>query len=135
MRSLLQTIFLTAIAFYITTLIAPGLSVSGSYGSFLAAAAVFAISTAVLKIFLSVFAFPFAFLSTLVVILASNAAGLYVTALVLKSVKILPFTFSAQSFYGITTGSFAVSGLLSYVVLSVIIALLMKAFHWLFELE
>lgn len=135
MKSLLQSTLLTAIAFYITSQVFSGLQVSGGVVLFLSAGFCFVLVTAVLKPILSLFAFPFAFLSTLIVIIVSNSIALYVTALILKSVKVSTFSISNTVFYGLTIPNFNAGPLLSYVIISVIIAVLVRVFSWVFDLE
>ena len=135
MKGLFQLTILTAIALYITSLFAPGLVVSGNYISFILAGFTFVIASAVLKPLLSIVAFPFAFLSSAIVLVLSNAFSLYITALIFKNVKIGAFTLSTRSILGDAGKSFEVSNLLSYVVISVIIALIVKLFEWIFDLN
>ncbi len=129
MKTLLQSIIITAIAFYATILIAPGLTVSGNHITFLIAAGTFVIATAILRPLLSLIVFPFAFLSGVIVIILSNIIGLYTVAALYKSVKIAPFTLS------IAGQNYDIGSLLSYFVLSVIIALIIKCLEWVFDLN
>lgn len=133
MKSLLRSTLLTAFAFYVASLVAPGLIISGSILHFLGIAFAFVIATAVLKPLFSIVAFPFAFLSTFIVLLLSNAVGLYIVALILKSVNVLPFTISAIRFYNLHIGQIQVGSLLSYIVISAIIAMVVKILEWVFD--
>lgn len=135
MKSLLQSTIITAMSFYLATFIAQGLQVSGNAFIFFAAGFIFVITTAILKPLFSLFAFPFAFLSGVIVILTSNTIALYIVSLILKSVKISAFTIQEVYFYGVTIPEIKVGALLSYVVISVIIAIASKIISWIFDKE
>ncbi len=131
MKSFFRSILITAIAFYATVLIAPGLTVSGNYLNYIFAAVTFVISTAILRPLLSIFVFPFAFLSGIIVIILSNIIGLYVVAVLFGFVRISSFVFETQHLIG---QNIHVGNLLSYIVISVIIALIVKVLEWVFDL-
>jgi uncharacterized membrane protein YvlD (DUF360 family) len=132
MKGLLQSTVMTAIGLYITTLVASGLVVKGDYVIFLSSALLLVVVKAFLKPLLSVFVFPFAFLSGVIVIVVSNIIGLYIIAVLFKSIVITPFTLNILGSQGI---SFQVGSLLSYMVISGIIALVVKALEWVFDLQ
>lgn len=131
MKTLLQNICIVAVAFYLTTFIAPGLIITGNFVIFLIAAFTFVIATSVLRPIISLFAFPFAYLSTIFVILASNVMALYVVALLYKSVQISSFTINT---FGLINQNYSVQGFLSYIIISVIIAMIVKLLEWVFDL-
>lgn len=131
MKTLIQNICIVAIAFYLTTLIAPGLIISGNFLIFLIASFTFVIATSVLRPIISLFAFPFAYLSTLFVIIASNVLALYIVALLYNSVQISSFTINT---FGVLDQSYSIQGFLSYIIISVIIAMIVKLLEWVFDL-
>jgi uncharacterized membrane protein YvlD (DUF360 family) len=131
MKRLLQSTIMTAIAMYLTTLIAPGLVISGSYIIFIASAFTLVIVKAILKPFLSVFVFPFAFLSYAIVLIIANIIGLYLVAVLYKSIYVTSFTLKIP---GVTESQFYVGGILSYLVISAIIALVVKSLEWVFDI-
>lgn len=131
MKGLLQSTVMTAIGLYATTLIATGFIVRGNYVIFIASAFTLVVVKAILRPLLSVFVFPFAFLSGVIVLVVSNIIGLYLVAVLFKSIVITPFTLNILGSQGI---SFHVGSLLSYIVISGIIALVVKALEWVFDL-
>jgi putative membrane protein len=131
MKGLLQSTIMTAIAMYVTTLFAPGLVISGSYIIFIASAFTLVLVKSILKPILSVFVFPFAFLSFAIVLIAANIIGLYLIAVLFKSIYVIPFTFVIP---GVSEAEFYVGGILSYLVISGIIALVVKSLEWAFDL-
>jgi uncharacterized membrane protein YvlD (DUF360 family) len=135
MKGLLQKFIITAIALYLTATFIPGLVITGGIIIFLEAAIAFVIAGFVLRPVLSIFAFPFAFLSAAIVILAANVIALYITALLFGAVKVVPFNITAVSFYGFHVSTLHLGPLLSYVVVSAIIAIAIKVQMWLFDLE
>lgn len=132
MKTILQSSVITAMAFYVTTLAAPGFVVSGNYLTFLIAAVTFVIVTAILRPLFSLFVFPFAFLSGIIVIILSNVVGLYIVALLYQSIKIAPFLLETENILG---QNYHVGSLLSYFIISVIIALIIKGLEWVFDLN
>jgi uncharacterized membrane protein YvlD (DUF360 family) len=131
MKGLLQSTIMTAIAMYIATMLAPGLVISGNYIIFLTSALLLVVVKAILKPILSVFVFPFAFLSVAIVLVIANIIGLYLVAVLFKSIYITPFLFTVP---GMSEFQFQVGGILSYLVISGIIALVVKSLEWAFDL-
>ncbi|HRN96479.1 MAG TPA: phage holin family protein [Candidatus Levybacteria bacterium] len=132
MKGLLQSTVMNAIGLYATTLVASGLVIRGDYIIFAGASFTLVIVKAILKPLLSVFVFPFAFLSVAIVIVVSNIIGLYIVAVLFKSIYVTPFTLTLFGSNGL---SFQIGGILSYVVISGIIALVVKALEWVFDLN
>ncbi len=132
MKGLLQSTVMNAIGLYIATLVASGLVIKGDYIIFAGAALTLVLVKALLKPLLSVFVFPFAFLSFAIVIVVSNIIGLYLVAVLFKSIYITPFTLNVLGSDGL---NYQVGGVLSYLVISGIIALVVKALEWVFDLN
>jgi len=132
MKGLLQSTVMNAIGLYIATLVASGLVIKGDYIIFAGAALTLVLVKALLKPLLSVFVFPFAFLSFAIVIVVSNIIGLYLVAVLFKSIYITPFTLNILGSDGL---NYQVGGVLSYLVISGIIALVVKALEWVFDLN
>jgi len=132
MKGLLQSTVMNAIGLYIATLVASGLVIKGDYIIFAGAALTLVLVKALLKPLLSVFVFPFAFLSFAIVIVVSNIIGLYLVAVLFKSIYITPFTLNNLGSDGL---NYQVGGVLSYLVISGIIALVVKALEWVFDLN
>lgn len=132
MKGLLQSTIVTALAMYVTTIFAPGLVISGNYIIFIASAFTLVLVKAILKPFLSVFVFPFAFLSFAIVLVAANIIGLYLVAVLFKSIYVTSFIFKIP---GVAESELYVGGILSYVLISGIIALVVKSLEWVFDLN
>lgn len=134
MKGLLQQYVLILIVIYITSLIFPGIVISGGFTGFFIASALLLIGFVVIKPILSIITLPLNALTFGLFSIFITAFVLFLVSVFYKSFSIVPFIFPEVHIFSFSIQPFSVNLFLSYIIISATIQLLTSLARWLFDL-
>lgn len=134
MRYILQQIVISGASLYLTSLLFPGLVITGGTSGFFTAAVLFAIGLTIVKPVLNTIALPLNILTLGLFSCVVTMFVLYLLTIIDHNVSVSAFVFPGFSFFFIKIPSFSANLILSYTLISVTIQLVARMFVYIFDL-
>ncbi|SRR5260221_7787807 len=132
MKSLLQKVFVNTLALLLTSLVLPGLLITGGFISYFVAGVALTLLSFILKPILQIITFPFQAITLGLFTYVCNAIVLWVLTLFVKEIRVVSFTFPGFLFGHISIPSIHIySIILAYIVIATVLAVLTMFLSWL----
>lgn len=134
MRYFAQQVILSVFTLFVTSSIFNGLQISGGFISYLYSGVLLVLGFIFLKPVVSTLTLPIAALTFNLVSIVSTLIIVYLITLVNPTFNVEPFSFPGLSVFGYIIPAFQANVILSYVIISVTIHIIYKAFVFLFDM-
>ncbi len=132
MKAIVRRIFVYTLSLFLTSLLMPGLVITGGFVSFLYAGAILALISIIVDPIVKVVTLPFNLLTLGLLSFLTILVSLFILTIVDSHVAVIPFVFQGFSFFGATVKQINFSGFLPIVVISVTIYILNRAIDFIF---
>lgn len=133
MKNLLRAILSNSLSIFIVSLLFSGLSIKGGTASYVYAGALLAAFSFVLDPVIKIITLPFTILTLGLLSFLTTMAALFVLTLIYPQITVNDFVIQKGSYFGIEIAGVAVTGILSFVVISATIYFLNKFILWVFS--
>ena len=131
MKVVLRYFLINLASLWLTTVLIPGLSVTGGFKSLLIGAVVFALINILLVPVLKVILLPLNLLTLGLFAWITNVIALYALTTIISQFKLMPFAFEGFDFYGFTIPAIYLSTLWVAIIASLLIGLITHFLQWL----
>lgn len=134
MKGLIRHFVISLAVLYITSLLLPGLVITGGLQGLLVSSIFLVVGLSVIKPILSILTLPLGIITFGLFSIVTTAIVLFLISFVYSDFSIHPFQFPGFSFFILQIPSFHANILLSYVLVSATIQVIYRIFGYIFDL-